>query len=158
MVSADLPNHPDDFNPRKSKDPLAEQILDLTEGDKGLTDALQDCIAVLERSPYEELPEQSSAHRYMGALHYAVQTSTMKTPSPMIGGTVKKEPWKLELWAEILRVVRALLAEEDLKEGFSMLAWLRLRVETISGGYFIIPYVRRSLEMSMFPHLDSMTS
>lgn len=111
----------------------ANCIVDLTEG-KDTTIALQQCIAILCLSPYDQMPLSPLISRLMGGLRHAVQTVSIAKPDCVHGVDMVYEPWKEVFWSEVQTVARALLGEKDLEDAkFTMVQWLDLRVVTISG-------------------------
>lgn len=111
----------------------ANCIVDLTEG-KDTTIALQQCIAILCLSPYDQMPLSPLISRLMGGLRHAVQTVSIAKPDCVHGLDMVYEPWKEVFWSEVQTVARALLGEKDLEDAkFTMVQWLDLRVVTISG-------------------------
>lgn len=114
-------------------------MIDLTEG-KDTTIALQQCIAVLCLSAYDQTPLSPLVSRLMGGLRHAVQTVSTAKPNFVhrAGAETVCEPWKEVFWSEVQVVARALLGEKDLEDSkFTMIQWLDLRVVTISGNCLV---------------------
>lgn len=113
-------------------------MTDLTE-DVEHGNCLEKCIAVLSRSPYLPLSQESSIHCFMGAFQHTVQIASVAHTPPNNASCLIEESWKPVFWAECAKVVQALSAEKQLLKGsFTMWEWLNLRAVTISGEFHAI--------------------
>ena len=137
----------------------ADCMVDLTEG-KDTAIALEQCIATLCLSAYDQTPLSPLVSRLMGGLRHAVQTVSIAKPNFVHGAETVREPWKETFWSEVQVVARALLGEKDLEDSkFTMIQWLDLRIITISGDCLVFSFQPISLFFAaledFFVHLST---